>query len=88
MFGSCARGEEKYDSDIDIICIVNKTGDEERRLMRKMRSLAVTTNINDPEVDVVFKYNNGDKNYLPWLNEKECKTNAFLRQLRKNIVKI
>lgn len=87
VFGSCARSEEKYNSDVDILCIVNKTGNEERRIMRRMRSLSINPNINYPEVDLVFKYNNGNRNYIPWL-DIENNNDAFSKQLRKDAVKI
>jgi len=88
LFGSCARKEEKYNSDIDIIIIVNKIGDNERRLMRQMRSSATNIeDLNSPEIDVIFKYNNGDKNYIPWNDEKE-NNDTFSKQLRKDAIKI
>ena len=87
LFGSCVRCEEKYSSDVDLLCIVNKTGDKERRVMRKMRSLSINPDINYPEVDLVFKYNNGNKNYIPWL-DKDQNNDTFSKQLRKDAIKI
>ena len=87
MFGSCARNEENYNSDVDLICVVNKNDANTIKLMREIRSKVINCDdFNLPEIDVCFKYNNGDKNYIPW-NDKN-NNDTFSKQLKKDAIKI
>ena len=50
LYGSCARGEEKYRSDVDLLVkVVPKTP---ARIMRRMKAEAVPDDCELPEVDV------------------------------------
>lgn len=84
LFGSCARDEDIYSSDVDIVCIINSCNPEDRRIMRRIRSEASCTNVGDPDVDIIFKYNNGNITCIPW-NEDNS---TFSKQLRKDAIKI
>lgn len=55
LYGSCARKEQKYSSDIDLLLILNEKFLEDSTLrtpMRLLKSQVMTDNIEDPEVDL------------------------------------
>lgn len=56
LYGSCARGEEKYTSDVDILVVLDesflKKKEELRRELRVLQGAVTTDDIDDPETDM------------------------------------
>lgn len=55
LYGSCARKEQKYSSDIDLFLVLDEKFLEDRTLrtpMRLLKSQVTTDDIEDPEVDL------------------------------------
>ncbi len=52
LYGSCARGEQKFSSDVDLFVRVEE--DTPSRVLRKMRVEAMPDELNLPEVDLKF----------------------------------
>lgn len=52
LYGSCARGEQKYRSDVDLL--VKVLPETPPRIMRKMRVETVADDISLPEVELKF----------------------------------
>ena len=56
LYGSCARGEQRYDSDVDILVQCNENFTPQ--IGRAMRISAMPDNIEIPEVELKFVYGN------------------------------
>ena len=55
LYGSCARGSEHWDSDVDLLVQFNRSlrdHPELKREMRLLKSQVTTDNIYDPETDL------------------------------------
>lgn len=55
LYGSCARNEQKYSSDIDLLLVLDEKFLEDQTLrtpMRLLKSQVSTDDIEDPEVDL------------------------------------
>ena len=52
LYGSCARGEQKFSSDVDLFVRVQEN--TPTRVLRKMRIEAMPDDDNLPEVDLKF----------------------------------
>ena len=55
LYGSCARKEQKYSSDIDLFLVLDKKFLNDHSLrtpMRLLKSQVTTDDIRDPEVDL------------------------------------
>lgn len=52
LFGSCARGEERYGSDVDLMLVLDSETDA--RLKRDMKSEVSPDDCNLPEVNLSF----------------------------------
>lgn len=52
LFGSCARGQQKYRSDVDLLVRVDS--ETPPREMRRMRVEVIPDDFNLPEVDLKF----------------------------------
>lgn len=52
LFGSCARGEERYHSDVDLLVIV--IPDAEESVLRKLKTEVISDQRALPEVNIVF----------------------------------
>lgn len=55
LYGSCARKEQKYSSDIDLLLVLDERFLEDKTLrtpMRLLKSQVSTDDIDDPEVDL------------------------------------
>lgn len=52
LYGSCARGEQKYHSDVDLL--VRVAEDTPARLLRRMRSEVMPEDLDLPDVELKF----------------------------------
>jgi len=55
LYGSCARGTAKYDSDVDLLLVLKKnivSVENYQKLIRLLRSNLMPDNIEDVEIDV------------------------------------
>ena len=52
MYGSCARGEQKYDSDIDLFLFLDK--DTPAETIRQMRLDVIPENYELPNVEIKY----------------------------------
>lgn len=55
LFGSYARGEQSYDSDVDIYIICSPS--VPKNALRKLKIMVLSEEENMPEVDVKFGFN-------------------------------
>ncbi|MCR4694131.1 MAG: nucleotidyltransferase domain-containing protein [Pseudobutyrivibrio sp.] len=59
LFGSCARGDARFDSDIDLMLILDMTKEEQQAMRRELlslHSLAEMEGPQDPELDLVLRF--------------------------------
>lgn len=55
LYGSCARKEQKYSSDIDLLLVLSEEFHKHKELrmpLRKLKSQVMTDDVEDPEVDL------------------------------------
>lgn len=55
LYGSCARKEQKYSSDIDLLLVLSEDFQKRKELrlsLRKLKSQVMTDDVEDPEVDL------------------------------------
>ena len=70
LYGSCARGDEKFSSDVDLFRVLHPSYDPKNKKMRTairlLKSDVMTDNLKDPEVDLKIVV--GDE----WKDNKMC----------------
>lgn len=66
LYGSCARGEQKYQSDVDLL--IRVTEDTPARIMRRMRSEVIPDDIELPDVELKF-YSGDEYSSSPRFNK-------------------
>lgn len=77
LYGSCARNEQKYNSDVDILIVVNATQKEFFDIKKDiifLKGNVSTLNASDPEVDLKIILN---ETFL-------FDTSLFLNNIRKD----
>ena len=70
LYGSCARGEERYDSDVDILLFIKDSMPKEKRLMINAETCPDDFTLPDTDIHI----------YLGCLEEKE--DNCFFANVR------
>lgn len=81
LYGSCARGEEKWNSDIDLLVqlqVEAREYPETKRQILLLKGLASTDKLEDPEADIKFVFG----------SEWENSSMLFYRNVRREGINI
>ena len=65
LFGSCARNQEKFNSDVDLIVFLNIPHEQQYFTLYRQLISIVPTNISLPETDIHVYFNNTNINEFP-----------------------
>lgn len=82
LYGSCARGEEKFNSDVDLFMVLSETFSDNIALLKKdlriLKSQVSSDELYDPEVDLKIVIGNA------WLDNQL----PYYKNVRKDGIRI
>lgn len=81
LFGSCARNEQKYESDIDLLMQLDLSEDDLYEMHNEviyLKGIVAPTKISDPDVDLKITVNPN------WQQDKSL----FYQEIRKDGIRI
>ena len=86
LYGSCARGEEKYSSDVDLFLELSesfRSRPEHKKYLYLLKSEVSSEELDDAETDLKIVFENGNIYRIlslerPAAGGESCKQNSFL----------